>query len=88
MDKHEIEEILMTVINGHAKSHEALSNIIEEPDFETACKIARSHISPSYDRGKTDLGDAWASLLKDVKIHAINHLDDADKMTFISKSLG
>lgn len=88
MNKHEIEEILMTVINGHAEAHQALSNITEEEDFETACDIARKNVSPAYDQGEMDLGDAWAGLLKDVKLHAINHLEEGDKMKFISKSLG
>ena len=87
MNKHEIEEILKSVIIDNVPSEEALTRISDETDFEIACDIAHEHISPAYDSGNQDLGDYWAKLLKDIKIHAINHLDDGDTMKFITNSL-
>ena len=87
MNKHNIEEILDKVITKQLSVQEALMMISDEADFEVACDIAHEHISPAYDSGNQDLGDAWAGLLRDIKIHAINHLGDRDTMTFITNSL-
>lgn len=87
MSNIDIRALLQSVIDGHITTEAALSQITEEKDFETACDIATSNISPSYDHGKMDLGDNWAKLLRDTKLHAIRHLDELQKMKFIANSM-
>ena len=83
----DIKALLQSVISGQMETETALSQIKDESDFELACDICHEEITPAYDQSGTDLGDAWAKLLRDVKIHAITSLEEPEKMKFIAQSL-
>ena len=87
MDRKEVELLLQSVIDKEKTLDEAFSSFKTPEDFGLACDIAKAKFIPAYSNGDMDLGDAWAGMLRDTKLHAINHLESKDRMKFISDSI-
>ena len=88
MNDIDIKALLQSVIDGQQDVTQALSQLSLKTDFDKAVDLSRAEVSPAYDRGDSDLGDAWAKLVMMIKQHAITHLDAHDKMDFIADTIG
>ena len=57
-------------------------------DLKEAVSIAGEETDKAYGSGNSDMGDAWAKMVMMLKIHSINHLEQADKFNFIADIMG
>ena len=84
MNKDTIHALVDDAGHGRRNIEEVVSQFTTLEDFNEARAYCKTCITPAYDRDQ-DMGDKYAKTLLMTKLHAIDHLGDKDKMTFISE---
>lgn len=87
MNKNEIHELIDRHGPYGMNDPKVLERLMTLEDLQEAADYCDTKISPAYDRGNMDLGDNFAHSLMMIRQHAIKHLEDKDKMKFISEGM-